>query len=171
MGAIETASGPGTTVDVGSESPSRDVTATAVTNKPGLLCKISEGTYGNGVDVSGAAYGSSNDDEGFIEQFTIEGIHPQSNITYDKATAYAIGDPVSAKTHIVNHTYWLKGSSITAEKGDKLVCIAGGLVAPESDHTATPLNHHMWSCAKTVAAATWVQGTYLVNVTSFTTGA
>ena len=171
MGSIETSAGPGTTVDVSAESPQQDATATAVTNKPGLLCKPSTGTYGNGKDITGAAYGSSNDDEGFIEQFTIEGIHPQSNTPYDKATAYAIGDPVQTKKHIRGKTYWLKGSAITASKGDKLVCIAGGLVAKETDHTATPLNHHMWSCARAVSAATWVQGTYLGNVTSFTTGA
>jgi len=171
MGAIETASGPGSTVDVGAESPQEDATAVAVTNKPGLLCHPSIGIYGNGMDITGAAYGSSNDDEALISQFTIEGIHPQSNTAYDKTTAYAVADPVSRKTHIVNKTYWLKGSAITAAIGDKLVCIAGGLVAPETDHSATPLNHHMWSCARAVSAATWVQGTYLGNVTSFTTGA
>ena len=171
MGAIETASGPGTSVDVGPESPQRDATATATTNKPGLLCKPSTGSYGNGVDITGAAYGSANADEGFIEQFTIEGTHPQSNTINDKATAYAVADPVSVKGHIIGKTYWLKGSSLTADVGDRLVCIAGGLVGVETEHTATPLNHHMWACAAKVASATWVQGTYLGNVSSFTTGA
>jgi len=170
MGAIETASGPGHTIDISGSSPERDATATAVTNKPGLLCKPSIGTYGNGVDITDAAYGDSNDDESIIEQFEIEGTHPQSNTVYDTTTAYAVADSVSAKRHVVGKTYWLKGSAITAYRGDKLVCIAGGLVAKESDHTATSKVHHMWSVAKAVSSATWVQGTYLGLVSSFTTG-
>lgn len=168
MGAIETASGPGHTVDVGSESPIIDATAVAVTNKPGLLAMISISTYGNGCDVASAAYGDANATEGEIYQFTIEEIHPQSNTPYDKATAYAVADPVCVKRHVINKTYWLKGSSLTILKGAKIICAASGLVAVQTAHTATPLPHHTWVCAKAVSAATWVQGTYIGITSMFT---
>lgn len=169
MGTIETASGPGDTVDISGNSPSRDVTAADTTVKPILLLQPSVGAYGNGVTVMSANYGDSNTDEGIIEQADIMPVHPQNKTAInDKTTAFDTGDHLTAKEHVKGKTYWLKGSSISATRGDKLYCSGSGLVSKQTAHTATPLAHQTWICARTVASQTYVQGTYVGLTTMFT---
>jgi len=168
MGVIDTSSTPGTTVDISGSSPAFDATATATTNKPVLLAIPSTGTYGNGVTIAGAALGDSNSAEGEVFQFEIPAIHPQSNTPHDKTTAFAVADPVTVIQHVKGKTYWLQGSSLSITKGAKIIAAASGLVAVQTDHTSTPLPHHTWVCAKTVASATYVQGLYIGITSMFT---
>lgn len=169
MGTIETASGPGTTVEVSGNSPGLDGTSASTSVKPGLLVAPSTGTYGNGYEVASAAYGDANASEGTIRQVEILATHPQNKTSiYDKTTAFAAGDHIVVKEHIIGKTYWLKGSSLTVALDGKIITAANGLVAAQTAHTATPLTHHTWVCVKAVSSATWVQGRYIGITTMFT---
>ncbi|MHA1277097.1 MAG: hypothetical protein ACTSQ8_07920 [Candidatus Helarchaeota archaeon] len=162
MGATETATQPGSTIDVNGNSPSEDATiAVDDTMKAGYLVYPSTGTYGNGVDRMTANYGDSNTGESLVRQIEIPEIHPESNTPYDKSTAYKAGDHCEVKYHVVGKTYWLPASSITASKGDKIVPAGSGLVKKALAHTTSSKPVHMWSCVKAVTSGSWVQAEYL----------
>jgi len=115
-----------------------------------------------------AAYGDSNTGEGFPYQVEIPAIHPQSTTAHDKTTAYAAGDTLSVIKHRIGSSYWLKGSSLTVTKGDKVIAAANGLVAKQTAHTASALPHHTWIANDTYSAKTWIKGTY-IGITSMYT--
>jgi len=159
---------PGTTIDL-SGTPGEPGTAHSTSVKPGLLVSPSRGTYYNGFEVTGAAYGDSNTNEAFIYQVEIPGIHPQNQtVPYDKTSAYAAGDPITVKRHKLGNVYWLKGSSLTVTDGDKLITTTAGLVIAQTAHTATPLPHCTWAPVKSFTSATWVKAMYLGITSMFT---
>lgn len=147
-------------------SPKRNVTIGEGSMYPILLVKPSTGTYGNGVGLAAANEGDDNDDEADIEQLEIEAA--RTSTAYDITTVYTTGDPAIAIKHMPGKGYWLKGSSLTASKGDKLIPTSSGLVKKALTHTATPLPMHTWSVIKAVTSATYVQGEYKGLVSSFT---
>ncbi len=149
-------------------SPKRPVTIGAESMYAACLVTPSTGTYGNGVDLTGANHGDSNTAEATVEQLEIPAIHPHSTTAYDKTTAFTTGDPAIAIEHVVNQGYWLKGSSLSITRDDKIICTSSGLVKKALAHTATPLPVHTWKCIKTVSAQTYVQGRYMGLVSSFT---
>jgi len=170
MGNIDTATGPGSTIDVSGNSPALDGSSHSTSVKPALLVTPSTGTYGNGYEVMSAQYGDLNAGEGTVRQVEILLTHPQNKtVPYDKTTAFAAGDHIVVKEHIINKTYWLKGSSLTIAKDGKIITAANGLVAAQTEHTATSLPHHTWVCVKAVTSATWVQGKYIGITPMFTT--
>lgn len=149
-------------------SPQRNITIGASSITAGLLVVPSTGTYGNGVALSGANCGSAQATEAFIESVEIPSIHPGSGTPYDIATAFTTGDPANGVQHVCGKNYWLKGSSVSTVRGSKIIPIASGLVKVALAHTATPLPMHMWGAIKIYSSATWVLGTYLGIVSSFT---
>jgi hypothetical protein len=160
---------PGRTVDIDGGSPRKDGSANSTDLYAGLLAEPSTGTYGNGAIAMTVNFGDSQIAEAEVMQVEIMAIHPQSSTPYDLTTAFAAGDHVNMVVHQVGKVYWLKGSSISATKDQsKLIPAGAGLVKVQVAHTATPLPMHMWKCRKTVTSATWVKGTYLGIVSTFT---
>lgn len=157
-----TATGPGETICVGRNCAAIPGSAASTDMKPGLLCKRSTGTYGNGYDVTDAAYGDSNTGEGTVYQAEIRARHPKSTVVtpYDKSNAYAAGDAIIVYRHEQGKAYWLPASSITCSVDDKLICAADGLVEKQTAHTATPLPHHVWTCIKAATSKNWVLARY-----------
>lgn len=158
---VTTATGPGTTVCASKNCTPIPGTAASTSVKTGLLLKPSTGTYDNGFDVTDAAYGDSNTDEGDVYQCEIKAKHPATTTPYDKnTTAFAAGDGISVFKHQVNKEYWLPASSITCSVGDKLICGSSGLAVKQTAHTATPLPHHTWVCTLAAASKNWVRAEY-----------
>ena len=171
----DTSTGPTQTVCVGHDGvPDPNGGSAASTNvKPLLLLMPSIATYGNGYEVTGANYGDSNDDEGSIYLCEIQAIHSNYAATstqHDKTTAYLAGNKILPVRLELNKAYWFKASSITAAKGDKLHCAAAGLVAKQTDHTATALPHHTFVCETAVTSKNYVKAVY-IGITSMFTAA
>lgn len=160
---------PGRTVDCDGGSPHKDGSANSTDLYPGLLAEPSTGTYGNGYIAMTANFGDSNTVEVEAVQVEIPAIHPQDDSIYSLTKAFAAGDKLNMVVHQVGKLYWLKGSSITTVKDQtKLIPAGSGLVKAAVAHTATPLPLHMWKARQTVTTATWVKGTYLGMISSFT---
>lgn len=168
-GAVQTATGPGTSMASNFNAKTRDVTP-GESMEAGLLVTPSVGTYGNGVALCGAQHGSDNDAEAGIEQIEVMGHHPRSNVAYDKSTDFEAGDHAIAIKHEIGKEYWLKGSSLTAIFGAKLITASSGLIAVAGDHASTPLSMHTYECTLAVSGGVWTKGVYkgltLINTTT-----
>lgn len=162
-------SSPGDTIEITKGSPSISGTVTSTdTLYAGLLTEPDIGSIGNGVKALTANFGDSNTVEGDVYQIEVPPVHPQSNAPNNITTAFSTNDSVVLKKHVIGKSYWLKGSSVTAVKGAKLIPAGSGLVKAMLAHTATPLPIHTWVCDKAVSSATWIQATYKGIVSSFT---
>jgi hypothetical protein len=164
-----TATKPGTTVCASKNCVPKPGSAHGSNVKTGLLLKPNVGTYDNGYEPAGAAYGDSNTDEGNIYQCEIRGKHPRTTTPYDKnSQAFTAGDAILVVRHEQDKEYWLPASSITVSVGDKLICAASGLVEQQTDHSNTPLPHHTWVCTKAASSKDWVRARYM-GITSMKT--
>ena len=161
---------PGDTVQITKDSPVKPGTATSTDTKYAvLLVEPDIGSIGNGVKLMGADFGDSNIAEGDVWQIEIPSVHPQSNTPNDKDTAFATNDALNLIKHVIGSSYWLKGASLSAAVGDKLICAGGGLVKKSLAHTATPKSKNYWVVDKLVASKTYVQATYKGQTMFFTT--
>lgn len=158
-----TAVAPTTSIMPNKDGKTKQGTSHDTSLKPGLLAIPSAGTYGNGLDVMGAAFGSAdNKTENVVRQIEIPSIHPQSNTPYDKTTAFAAGDPLTFVEHEEGKEYWLPASSLSASAGDTLITAANGLVAlADTNDITVDSMVHTWRTVATVSSASWVRGIYM----------
>ena len=157
----KTATLPGDTIQITKDSPVKSGTATSTDTKYAvLLTEPDIGSIYNGVKLMSANFGDSNIAEGDAWQIEIPSVHPQSNTPNDKATAFSTNDALNLVKHVIGSSYWLKGSSLSAAVGAKLVPAGSGLVKVALAHTSTPKAVHTWVVDKLIASKTYVQATY-----------
>jgi len=133
---------------------------------PGLLVYKSGTLPDNEVTVCGALYGSTVEAESTIYIVEIPRSHPSFNQSYAKTTAFtAETDGFKMHRLRVGDKVWLKGSSLTANETDNLVCAAGGLVSQTTGDTADKWNCHGFRAIGEWASATWIQGEYMGFIT------
>ena len=156
---------PTTTVCISEGVPKIAKTVTEAM-KPVRLVIPSTSTYGNGVALGTAQYGKASG-QGTIWLTELPAIHPQSNTPWDKDTDFAVKDNIDCVKMQVGKVYWLAGSSLTVDEGDKLIMAANGLIA-ENTNTTTVLPMHTWVVERDVSGATYVAARYMGLVADYT---
>ena len=95
--------------------------------------------------------------------------HPNIDEKFLQVLKYhTAGDPMDVVIHEIGKVYWVQGSSLTVSKDDKCIIATGGLVAKQTNHTATPLPHHTYVPIKAYSSATWIKARYIGITSMFT---
>lgn len=132
------------------------------TIEPGLLVYKSGTAPDPEVTVCGKFYGSSMPDEATIYVVEIPASHPSFAKAYDKDTAFtALTDVFSIHRISIGDRIWLKGSSLSLNESDIVVCQSDGTVGQEEGDTADKWNVHTFRIIGVWATATWVIGEYV----------
>ena len=132
---------------------------------PGLLVYKSSTLSENATTLCTAYYGYALDGEAEIFIIEIPRSNPAFPKTYDKSTAFPVslqGSTYQMHRIKVGDQFWVKGSSISADASDLLVCASAGLVqAPGTSGAADKFNAHTFRPVATFATATWVLVEYV----------
>ena len=125
---------------------------------PGLLVYKSGTAPDPEFTVCSANYGSSIEDEATIYIVEIPPSHPSFPQAYTMATAFtAETDTMTVHRLSIGDRIWVKGSNLSVNETDILVCQTAGLVVQTTGDTADK-----WNCHGFRVIGTWSTATYVI---------